>query len=149
MQCWSRSLVSRPKRRFFFFSSRRRHTRWPRDWSSDVCSSDLVLRRWKEWRLPRGYARLGTKYGGWWIDGDAIGANPLMIDCGLGRDISFPVAFLARFGGTVVGIDPNPESLDYCRALSPAGMQVWDKAFWKSAGESQTFFLPRSKETLP
>src|SRR5439155_12498901 len=28
---------------FFFFSSRRRHTRWPRDWSSDVCSSDLTL----------------------------------------------------------------------------------------------------------
>src|SRR5207253_8602008 len=28
---------------FFFFSSRRRHTRWPRDWSSDVCSSDLWL----------------------------------------------------------------------------------------------------------
>src|SRR5439155_10429253 len=25
----------------FFFSSRRRHTRWPRDWSSAVCSSDL------------------------------------------------------------------------------------------------------------
>src|SRR5437870_13761764 len=34
----------------FFFSSRRRHTRWPRDWSSDVCSSDLelfaILRMW-------------------------------------------------------------------------------------------------------
>src|SRR3989449_10409925 len=28
--------------RFFFFSSRRRHTRCSRDWSSDVCSSDLV-----------------------------------------------------------------------------------------------------------
>src|SRR5690625_531483 len=27
---------------FFFCSSRRRHTRWPRDWSSDVCSSDLL-----------------------------------------------------------------------------------------------------------
>src|SRR5690625_7761547 len=27
----------------FFFSSRRRHTRWPRDWSSDVCSSDLDM----------------------------------------------------------------------------------------------------------
>src|SRR5207253_3572918 len=26
----------------FFYSSRRRHTRWPRDWSSDVCSSDLT-----------------------------------------------------------------------------------------------------------
>src|SRR5207249_7198582 len=27
----------------FFFSSRRRHTRSKRDWSSDVCSSDLLL----------------------------------------------------------------------------------------------------------
>src|SRR6266481_2355844 len=31
---------------FFFFSSRRRHTRWNCDWSSDVCSSDLP------WRAP-------------------------------------------------------------------------------------------------
>src|SRR3712207_9377290 len=32
-------------RLFFFFSSRRRHTRYWRDWSSDVCSSDLDDRR--------------------------------------------------------------------------------------------------------
>src|SRR5690606_40316292 len=30
---------------FFFFSSRRRHTRFSRDWSSDVCSSDLTPAR--------------------------------------------------------------------------------------------------------
>src|SRR3712207_7351307 len=30
---------------FFFFSSRRRHTRYWRDWSSDVCSSDLGTAR--------------------------------------------------------------------------------------------------------
>src|SRR5690606_40146990 len=29
---------------YFFFSSRRRHTRFSRDWSSDVCSSDLPRR---------------------------------------------------------------------------------------------------------
>src|SRR5439155_18359849 len=29
----------------YFFSSRRRHTRWPRDWSSDVCSSDLRVKQ--------------------------------------------------------------------------------------------------------
>src|SRR6266487_3383942 len=42
---------SSPKRvwpPFFFFSSRRRHTRWTGDWSSDVCSSDLGRRH----RLP-------------------------------------------------------------------------------------------------
>src|SRR3712207_7204427 len=32
----------REKRRIIFFSSRRRHTRYWRDWSSDVCSSDLL-----------------------------------------------------------------------------------------------------------
>src|SRR5690606_39297388 len=41
-----RPSVSRPIRQklissVFFFSSRRRHTRFSRDWSSDVCSSDL------------------------------------------------------------------------------------------------------------
>src|SRR5215813_14558467 len=31
----------------FFFSSRRRHTRCGRDWSSDVCSSDLPTASWE------------------------------------------------------------------------------------------------------
>src|SRR6266849_9018855 len=39
----------------FFFSSRRRHTRSTRDWSSDVCSSDLareaVYARLRDWIL--------------------------------------------------------------------------------------------------
>src|SRR3712207_8762601 len=37
---------------FFFFSSRRRHTRYWRDWSSDVCSSDLAGER-EPARLPQ------------------------------------------------------------------------------------------------
>src|SRR5207245_6243228 len=34
----------------FFFSSRRRHTICYRDWSSDVCSSDLGFRKTRSWR---------------------------------------------------------------------------------------------------
>src|SRR5437660_2962024 len=36
-----RDIEAERKKRDFFFSSKRWHTRWPRDWSSDVCSSDL------------------------------------------------------------------------------------------------------------
>src|SRR5258705_83602 len=36
---------------FFFFSSRRRHTRCLSDWSSDVCSSDLAPCSWVASRL--------------------------------------------------------------------------------------------------
>ena len=68
-----------------------------------------LSRRWKEWRLPHGYERLGTRYGGWWLDTRRVGAQPLLIDCGLGEDISFPAAFLRRFAGArVIGVDPNP-----------------------------------------
>src|SRR2546429_2347878 len=41
LSCESHAVVARHWL-FFFFSSRRRHTRCSRDWSSDVCSSDLV-----------------------------------------------------------------------------------------------------------
>src|SRR5689334_24894554 len=36
----------------FFFSSRRRHTRWNCDWSSDVCSSDLFMHMELDVRRP-------------------------------------------------------------------------------------------------
>src|SRR6266513_1683397 len=42
-------------RSFFFFSSRRRHTRSKRDWSSDVCSSDLKARNE---RSPRRFRQM-------------------------------------------------------------------------------------------
>src|SRR2546422_5178074 len=43
---------------FFFFSSRRRHTRCSRDWSSDVCSSDLVGLSSAELHIARVRARV-------------------------------------------------------------------------------------------
>src|SRR3712207_7866877 len=58
----------------FFFSSRRRHTRYWRDWSSDVCSSDLAAdpgggHRRARRRVSRGTAQerrtLGLWTAGW------------------------------------------------------------------------------------
>src|SRR5439155_19519539 len=50
----------------FFFSSRRRHTSWPRDWSSDVCSSDLDLlfyhrRHWQDARRRNENSRYAAR----------------------------------------------------------------------------------------
>jgi FkbM family methyltransferase len=107
-------------------------------------------RRWREWRLPRGYERLGTRYGGWWVDTRAVEPQPLLIDCGLGEDISFPAAFLQRFADArVIGVDPNPRSLAYCRARCPAGMEILPNALWTRAGETLAFHMPRSQDKLP
>src|SRR2546422_4263595 len=58
----------------FFFSSRRRHTRCSRDWSSDVCSSDLAAGR-----LAEG------------ADGDDDGGRGGAGDCGGHRGVSPPL----------------------------------------------------------
>src|SRR5207247_3204890 len=53
----------------FFFSSRRRHTRSTRDWSSDVCSSDLRV-RWARRHQARSRSQYLHRYGerdlAWW-----------------------------------------------------------------------------------
>src|SRR2546427_8019456 len=60
---------------FFFFSSRRRHTRFDCDWSSDVCSSDLVA-------IPQDFPPFGSlgtdlKLQGYDIDMAALVAQEL------------------------------------------------------------------------
>src|SRR5256886_6861209 len=48
----------------FFFSSRRRHTRFDCDWSSDVCSSDLIgSESIKGWELAQKMAEHAKKFG--------------------------------------------------------------------------------------
>src|SRR3712207_7161820 len=69
---------------FFFFSSRRRHTRYWRDWSSDVCSSDLMLRPVGEVFLDKeSIARFRTA----WRDlfGAAAAEDPLYVSVSAGR----------------------------------------------------------------
>src|SRR5687768_17978025 len=58
---------------FFFFSSRRRHTRCSRDWSSDVCSSDLVNRD-DQRQGARGLGEMN------WLALDVGGANLKVAD---------------------------------------------------------------------
>src|SRR2546429_1102500 len=74
---------------FFFFSSRRRHTRCSRDWSSDVCSSDLD--------------RVGAQQQGGPVDEDHGGAHVLLAaQVGVlpaGRDDDQPVDPAGDQGG--------------------------------------------------
>src|SRR2546422_433610 len=63
---------------FFFFSSRRRHTRCSRDWSSDVCSSDLLLHQVVERATERGTLALSqpADAGGQSLEGDTLPGEP-------------------------------------------------------------------------
>src|SRR3712207_2651603 len=62
---------------FFFFSSRRRHTRYWRDWSSDVCSSDLEPRLLLVHFLREKLRLTGTHIG---CDTTSCGACTVLLD---------------------------------------------------------------------
>src|SRR6266496_5164029 len=91
---------------FFFFSSRRRHTRSLRDWSSDVCSSDLELG--EALRLPvdqgrhpellREAPQLAERRG------TLVQVHEMTFDAPFGKEPE---------GGARVGALSDPEDLDF------------------------------------
>src|SRR5215208_4151335 len=73
---------------FFFFSSRRRHTRWPRDWSSDVCSSDLLWRAYVPPNVTQ-YIRQFSDWGSTKIERfRSAGYDVVILDEGIEKEIS-------------------------------------------------------------
>src|SRR5258707_3683064 len=97
----------------FFFSSRRRHTRYWRDWSSDVCSSDLPD-RWFVSAAPGPFAAHGSR-----LSDSAIyrweGSGPWRVIEGPLDSHVYPLAtgrgqLFARLGdGTVLQSDDRGE----------------------------------------
>src|SRR5437762_10732178 len=80
----------------FFFSSRRRHTRYIGDWSSDVCSSDLA-RALSDHLIPRTPA-----YREIWLDGERIaGGEEEVVEPIYGK------TYLPRKFKTVVAVPPS------------------------------------------
>src|SRR5690348_17664827 len=78
----------------FFFSSRRRHTRWTGDWSSDVCSSDLAV------------LQVGRVQAGEWVAVHGCG--------GVGLSA---IMIAAAAGARVVAVDVSAEALQMAQSL--------------------------------
>src|SRR5690606_40222226 len=79
---------------FFFFSSRRRHTRFSRDWSSDVCSSDLVVSDWFHDEVDAGIVML-------WYESSMPGGQQV-------RVLGSPPLDLVELDGVVLTRRPLP-----------------------------------------
>ena len=61
---------------------------------------------------------VGSQYGGWSILPDLLSAESTVYSFGLGKDISFDLGVIERFGCQVFGFDPTVHSVNYLETLS-------------------------------
>src|SRR5207249_9157904 len=106
---------------FFFFSSRRRHTRSKRDWSSDVCSSDLPphcapARPGRDAGRGRGRHRAGA-FRGRWVMATAVAALR-------GGDTPFIVGGRTFQSRLMVGTGKYPDNDTMTRAIEASGAEI-------------------------
>jgi FkbM family methyltransferase len=91
------------------------------------------------------FLRLGSSYGGWYVDSDLLdsGEEKILISAGLGHDVTFDVEMLKR-GFTVIGLDPLESSFKYAQnILSEFDSQVTliNAGIWKESGRVR-FYAP-------
>src|SRR5690554_6368449 len=111
---------------FFFFSSRRRHTRCGRDWSSDVCSSDLI---WDFGSAARHHQIYNP-----WLDGEKrarAGISTLRgafhPDAGIAEEVANKVyTVLAEHGLTGEPIGVDLVEMLVLAAVQAKGLEVVD-----------------------
>jgi FkbM family methyltransferase len=79
-----------------------------------------LKQRWRRWQLSRRGIRVewerpleafGSGSGAWTIDPSGLNAASIVYSFGVGRDVSFDLALIERFGMTVHAFDPTPEAL--------------------------------------
>src|SRR5205814_770835 len=132
---------------FFFFSSRRRHTRCLSDWSSDVCSSDLLTRLATEYAVfngwfssipgpticNRAFAHYGTSFGNvdmnlFYIQDPIQSIYERIVQAGLA-----PFYFQPTPGGADINSNPSLGSYQDLRFRAPNVMllrQSFEHSVW-------------------
>ena len=80
-------------------------------------------------------------YGGWAIPSGALSADSVVVDVGLGEDISFSESLIATYGCYVHGFDPTPSSLVYVEGRHPRNFHHYPMGV-AGSNRDATFFLP-------
>jgi FkbM family methyltransferase len=81
---------------------------------------------------------------GWRIQRGVLGANSVVVDIGLGEDVSFSQSLIAKFGLTVHGFDPTPRAIAYIKRLAVPNFVLHEFGIGTRSGTAK-FFLPKDQ----
>lgn len=87
---------------------------------------------------------LGTQYGGWTIDLDSINDGDVIIDGGLGEDISFLEELLKYKKVTIIGVDPTKKSHTYVESKNLSNFHLVKGAIYKTSNTFLKFYTNKN-----
>ena len=87
----------------------------------------------------------GSAECGWSIPVGAVRSDSIVVDVGLGEDISFSTALIERTGCTVHGFDPTPRAISHVEALAPRRFVLHKLGVAARKGRA-TFHLPNNEQ---
>src|SRR5438309_2136048 len=85
----------------------------------------------------------GTDYGGWPIVLGSLSRDTVVVDIGLGEDLSFSESLITKYGCAVFGFDPTPRSIAYVRRRSPPNFSLFELGVSASGGDG-VLYLPKN-----
>jgi FkbM family methyltransferase len=83
----------------------------------------------------------GSEYGGWPIAANSLDQGSIIVDIGLGEDISFSESLVKKYGCHVYGFDPTPKSIEYVKNRRSPNFSLFEVGVAAERGEA-TFYLP-------
>jgi len=123
-------------------------SQWTRE-SGVYAKLQKYLRAYPQWKFAPPNVqtkctlrKLGSEYGGYWLDGSLVHSGATVYSLGIGEDISFDLALIERFGVEVQAFDPTPRVQPWLAAQSlPPQFHFHAVGIAARDGEA-TFYLP-------
>jgi FkbM family methyltransferase len=86
----------------------------------------------------------GNQYCGWRVPNGVLSSHSVIVDVGLGEDISFSTSLIDRYQCNVHGFDPTPRSIDYVESLSYPKFTLHKVGVAANSGRA-AFYLPNNE----
>jgi len=86
----------------------------------------------------------GSEYGGWSIPAGSLGPDSVIVDVGLGEDISFSTSLIDRYQCSIHGFDPTPRAIDYVEKLAYPNFLLYKFGVASRSGPA-LFYLPHNE----
>lgn len=93
-------------------------------------------------RLPLEFH--GNDYCGWAIPQRSISGESVVVDVGLGEDVSFSRSLIDRYGCKVHGFDPTPRAISYVKSLGEKSLVLHEYGVAAQSGPA-VFYLPNKE----